>query len=60
MEWVIYSDSAAFAEKVEPLLYKNEDINSLFLGILGQIQSGRFEDYFLAVAEEEERVAAAC
>lgn len=59
MEWIIYSDSAAFAEKIEPLLYKKEDEYSLFLGILGQIGDGRYEDYFLALAEREGAVVAA-
>lgn len=60
MEWVIYSDAEAFAEEVEPLLYKEEDKYSLFLGVLGQIQTGRYEEYFLAVAKEEGEVAATC
>lgn len=60
MEWIIYSDSAAFADEVETLLYEQEDKYSLFLGILSQIEAGRYEDYFLAVAEEGDEVAAAC
>lgn len=60
MEWIIYSDSAAFADEVETLLYEHEDKYSLFLGILSQIEAGRYEDYFLAVAEEGEKVIAAC
>lgn len=59
MEWIIYSDSAAFAERIEPLLYKKEDEYSLFLGILGQIGAGRYEDYFLALAENGGEIVAA-
>lgn len=60
MELIIYSDSSVFEERVSPLLIRNEDRNSLFLGILGQIQANRYEDYFLALAETEDEVVAAC
>ncbi|TWT04193.1 GNAT family N-acetyltransferase [Planococcus sp. CPCC 101016] len=60
MELLIYSDSAVFSERVSPILYRNEDIYSLFLGILGQIQANQYEDYFLAIAEEEGEIVAVC
>lgn len=60
MEWMVYANPLAFANKVEELLYKNEDIYSLFIGILNQIQEGRYDDYFLATLENEGEVAAAC
>lgn len=60
MELLVYSDSTAFMEKVGPLLYKNEDINSLFLGVLGQVQANQYEEYFLAIAEIEGEIAGAC
>lgn len=60
MELLIYSDSAIFSERVSPILYQNEDIYSLFLGILEQIQANQYEDYFLAIAEEEGEIVAAC
>ena len=60
MELIIYSDSAAFSERVAPLLYRDEDILSLFLGILGQIEAERYEDYFLAIGEEQGEIVAAC
>lgn len=60
MDWIVYTNPSAFAEKVEKLLYKNEDIYSLFLGILNQIKDGRYEEYFLATMEIEGEVAAAC
>lgn len=59
MEWVTYLDPVAFAEKIEPLLYKKEDEYSLFLGILGQIKAGRYEEYFLALAENDGELVAA-
>lgn len=60
MELIIYSDSAVFSEQVAPLLNRNEDSNSLFLGILGQIQANQYDDYFLALAENDEEIVAAC
>lgn len=58
MEWKVYADSIAFSQEVEPLLYKNEDQYSLFLGILSQIRNARYEDYYLALAEEEGEILA--
>lgn len=59
MEWKFYGDPIAFSDKTETLLYLNEDRNSLFLGIVNQIKNGRYEDYFLALAEEGDEVLAA-
>ncbi|ANU15553.1 GNAT family N-acetyltransferase [Planococcus halocryophilus] len=60
MELIIYSDSSVFGERVAPLLNRNEDSNSLFLGILGQIQANQYDDYFLALAETNDEIVAAC
>lgn len=60
MDWMVYTDPLAFSERVERLLYEREDEYSLFLGILEQIKADRYEEYFLAIAFEGERVAAAC
>ena len=60
MEWRMYTDSFGFSERLEPLLYENEEKYSLFLGILSQIGSGRYEDYYLALAEMEGKIVAAC
>lgn len=60
VELIIYSDSAIFLERVSPLLSKNEDINSLFLGVLGQIQNNQYDEYFLALAEAGDEIVAAC
>ena len=43
MDWKRYEDPMAFSEQIESLLYKGEDRNSLFLGILSQIRNGRYE-----------------
>lgn len=59
MEWKIYEDPMAFSEAIEALLYKEEDRNSLFLGILSQIRNGRYEEYFLGLATEESEILAA-
>ncbi|RNF39238.1 GNAT family N-acetyltransferase [Planococcus salinus] len=60
MEWKVYSESLDFADKVEPYLYAEEEKNSLFIGVLGQIKTGRYEDYFLATVEDEGELVAAC
>lgn len=60
MEWMVYTDPLAYAGQVERLLYEREDEYSLFLGILEQIKAERYEEYFLAIAFEEDEVAAAC
>lgn len=60
MELIIYSDSAVFSAEVSPFLYQNEDVNSLFLGILRQIQTGHYENYLLALVKEGEEIIAAC
>ncbi len=59
MEWIVYQDPRTYSDKVAALLYKNEDMNSLFLGILDQINKGRYDEYFLALAEEAGEVLAA-
>ena len=60
MKWNVYAETEGYSEKVEALLYEHEDKYSLFLGILNQIKLGHYEDYFLALAEDEEKVVAAC
>ncbi|WP_203334146.1 GNAT family N-acetyltransferase [Planococcus beigongshangi] len=59
MKWNFYEDPNVFYEKTENLLYLNEDKNSLFLGIINQIKAGRYEHYYLALAEEGDEVLAA-
>lgn len=60
MNWMVYTDPLAYSAQVERLLYEREDEYSLFLGILEQIKADRYEEYFLAVAFEQDEVAAAC
>ncbi|MCJ1909484.1 GNAT family N-acetyltransferase [Planococcus ruber] len=60
MEWIVWTEPLAFANKVEGPLYQREDVHSLFLGILSQIKEGKYEEYFLATAEENGKVAAVC
>ncbi|WP_033541986.1 GNAT family N-acetyltransferase [Planococcus sp. CAU13] len=59
MEWKFYEEPAAFGDRIETLLYENEDKNSLFLGIINQIKNGLYEEYYLALAEDGDRVLAA-
>lgn len=60
MEWQWYRDPVVFAQKTEPFLYKHEDKYSLFLGVLGQIRTGRYKEYFMATLEEDGQLLAAC
>lgn len=60
MNWMVYTDPLAYSAQVERLLYEREDEYSLFLGILEQIKADRYEEYFLAIAFEQDEVAAAC
>ncbi len=57
MEWKWYEDVEKFALVAEPLLNKREDLYSLFLGILGQLKDGRYEQKKLGVAEDKSGVA---
>jgi uncharacterized protein len=59
MAWKVYADVDTFADDVESLLYAAEDKFSLFLGVLLQMKLGRYEDYFLAIDEEEGSICAA-
>lgn len=60
MEWKVYTDSFEFSERLEPLLYENEEKYSLFLGILSQIGGGRYDNYYLALLEEQGEISVAC
>ncbi|RIW35102.1 GNAT family N-acetyltransferase [Bacillus salacetis] len=48
----VYTDTRDFDNKVRPLLLEKEAENNLPLGLLDQINEGRYEDPFLAVMED--------
>lgn len=58
MEWKWYQEIGSYMEKARPLLEKREDLYSLFLGVLGQIEQGRYKTFFLGLAEDGQGVAA--
>ncbi|WP_404336293.1 GNAT family N-acetyltransferase [Planococcus rifietoensis] len=58
MEWKWYQEIGEYMEKARPLLEKREDLYSLFLGVLGQIEQGRYETFFLGLAEDAQGIAA--
>lgn len=58
MEWKWYQEIGEYMEKARPLLEKKEDLYSLFLGVLGQIEQGRYETFYLGLAEDGQGVAA--
>ncbi|WP_211653150.1 GNAT family N-acetyltransferase [Planococcus alpniumensis] len=58
MEWKWYQEISEYMEKARPLLEKREDLYSLFLGVLGQIEQRRYETFFLGLAEDAQGIAA--
>lgn len=58
MEWKWYQEIGGYMEKARPLLEKREDLYSLFLGVLGQIDQGRYDTFFLGLAEDAQGIAA--
>ncbi|WP_409251019.1 GNAT family N-acetyltransferase [Bacillus sp. SCS-153A] len=58
MNLVVYTDAKKFDEEVRPLLLKKEAENNLPIGLLDQINGGRYENPFLAVIQETETVQA--
>lgn len=58
MEFVQYDDAERFAEVAEPIIAKNEDVFSLFFGILQAIKAGKYENPFMAVVSDGEDVLA--
>lgn len=58
MEWKWYQEIGEYLERARPLLEKREDLYSLFLGVLGQIEQGRYETFFLGLAEDAQGISA--
>ncbi|MCM3711296.1 GNAT family N-acetyltransferase [Sporosarcina luteola] len=58
MEFVQYEDAEKFAEVAEPVIEKNEDVFSLFYGILQAIKAGKYENPFMAVVSDRGEVLA--
>lgn len=58
MEFVQYENAERFAEVAEPIIEENEDVFSLFFGILQAIKAGKYENPFMAAVMEGEEVLA--
>lgn len=58
MEFVQYDDAKLFGEIAEPITAKNEDMFSLFFGILQAIKAGKYENPFMAAVSDGEDVLA--
>ena len=58
MKWTVFKQAKEFEDKAKPFLMKNEDVYSLFYGILQGIKAGRYENSFMATIEENNRVVA--
>ncbi|MDW0112780.1 GNAT family N-acetyltransferase [Sporosarcina saromensis] len=52
MQWTRYHDAEKFASIAEPIVMKQEDVFSLFLGVLQAIKQGKYKNPFLATVEE--------
>ncbi|MCM3743715.1 GNAT family N-acetyltransferase [Sporosarcina luteola] len=52
MEFVQYDDAEQFAAVAEPVIAKNEDVFSLFYGILQAIKAGKYVNPFMAVVSD--------
>lgn len=58
MTWTVFTQAQEFEDKAKPFLMKNEDVYSLFYGILQGIKAGRYENSFMATIEENNSVVA--
>lgn len=58
MEFKQFDDAKEFAKKVEPILAEQEDVYSLFFGVLQAIKAGRYDNPFMATIEEDGDVLA--
>ena len=58
MEFKLFDDVHEFAVKAEPILIEQEDVYSLFFGVLQAIKAGRYDYPFMATIEENGEVLA--
>ena len=58
MKFTIYTDPREFAIQADPILERNEDVYSLFYGVLESIKSESYQNPFMAVLEKEGQVLA--
>ena len=58
MKFNVFIQPQEFEDKAKPFLKQNEDLYSLFYGVLQGIKAGRYENPFMATMEEEDQVVA--
>lgn len=58
MEFIRYTDADTFNAVVEPHILKQEDVFSLFFGVLQAIRQGKYENPFMATIEVEGSILA--
>ncbi len=58
MKFIVYDNAQEFERKIEPILLENEDVFSLFFGVLQAIKAGNYENPFMATIEEDGKVLA--
>jgi predicted GNAT family acetyltransferase len=58
MKFNVYQQPTDFAPIAEPYLLENEDVYSLFYGVLQGIKNGRYEEFFMATVMEDGKLLA--
>ncbi|WP_336822174.1 GNAT family N-acetyltransferase [Sporosarcina sp. USHLN248] len=58
MKFYRYEDAEQFALKAEPIVEMQEDVFSLFYGVLQAIKAGKYADPFMATVEKDGQVVA--
>ncbi len=58
MEFNVFTQAQEFEDKAKPFLTENEDVYSLFYGVLQGIKADRYENPFLATIEVNDRIVA--
>ncbi|EPD49753.1 hypothetical protein HMPREF1210_03200 [Paenisporosarcina sp. HGH0030] len=58
MKFNVFIQPQEFEDKAKPFLMQNEDLYSLFYGVLQGIKAGRYENPFMATVEEDDQVVA--
>jgi predicted GNAT family acetyltransferase len=58
MKFNVFLNPQDFEDKAKPFLTENEDVYSLFYGVLQGIKAGRYENPFMATVEENGQIVA--
>ena len=58
MKFNVFLNPQDFEDKAKPYLTENEDVYSLFYGVLQGIKAGRYENPFMATVEVDDQIVA--